>query len=45
MILFAHASLDRVFGYGLKYADGFSHTHMGDIGDAESEGERHTVSM
>jgi hypothetical protein len=28
-ILFAHASIDRVFGYGLKLAAGFKHTHLG----------------
>ena len=28
-ILFGHASLDRVFGYGLKYNDAFKHTHLG----------------
>jgi len=32
VILFSHSSLDRVFGYGLKYADGFKHTHLGYIG-------------
>lgn len=32
IILFAHASLDRVFGYGLKYPDDFKHTHLGWIG-------------
>jgi hypothetical protein len=31
-ILLAHASLDRIFGYGLKYFSGFKHTHLGDIG-------------
>lgn len=28
VILFAHSSLDRVFGYGLKYKDDFKHTHL-----------------
>ena len=28
IILFAHSSLDRVFGYGLKYPDRFTHTHL-----------------
>lgn len=28
VILFAHSSLDRVFGYGLKYKDAFKHTHL-----------------
>lgn len=32
MVLFAHSSLDRVFGYGLKHADSFQHTHLGWIG-------------
>jgi multisubunit Na+/H+ antiporter MnhB subunit len=31
-ILFGHASLDRVFGYGLKYGDSFRHTHLGWMG-------------
>lgn len=32
IILFAHASLDRVFGYGLKHTDSFQNTHLGPIG-------------
>lgn len=32
VILFSHASMDRVFGYGLKYFDAFKHTHLGNIG-------------
>jgi hypothetical protein len=32
LILFAHACMDRVFGYGLKYPDSFPHTHLGYIG-------------
>lgn len=32
VILFSHASLDRVFGYGLKFFDNFKHTHLGQIG-------------
>ena len=31
IIIFSHASLDRVFGYGLKYFDDFKHTHLGEI--------------
>lgn len=27
ILLFAHASLDRIFGYGLKYEQGFKFTH------------------
>ena len=34
-IWFAHIGLDRVLGYGLKYRDGFKHTHLGVIGRAE----------
>lgn len=29
IILFGHSSLDRILGYGLKYMDGFQHTHLG----------------
>lgn len=32
LILFAHSSLDRVFGYGLKLPSGFKDTHLGTIG-------------
>ena len=32
IILFAHASLDRMLGYGLKYETGFKFTHLGEIG-------------
>ena len=28
IILFGHASMDRIFGYGLKYQDSFDHTHL-----------------
>ncbi len=28
-ILFGHSSFDRIMGYGLKYFDGFKHTHLG----------------
>lgn len=32
VILFTHSSLDRLFGYGLKYETGFKDTHLGVIG-------------
>jgi ABC-type nitrate/sulfonate/bicarbonate transport system permease component len=32
ILLFAHSSFDRMFGYGLKYPDSFQHTHLGMIG-------------
>lgn len=31
VILFSHASLDRAFGYGLKYYKGFKFTHLAEI--------------
>ncbi|MCB0439601.1 MAG: DUF4260 domain-containing protein [Mangrovimonas sp.] len=31
VILFSHASMDRIFGYGLKYYKGFKYTHLGDL--------------
>ena len=34
IILFSHAALDRIFGYGLKYEQGFKFTHLGSIGKA-----------
>ncbi len=34
ILLFAHASFDRILGYGLKYSDSFTHTHLGYIGKA-----------
>ena len=37
LIMFAHSSLDRCLGYGLKYADSFRHTHLGRIGPSEDE--------
>jgi hypothetical protein len=32
VIILGHSSLDRVFGYGLKYTDSFKHTHLGQLG-------------
>lgn len=37
LIILGHSSLDRVFGYGLKYADSFQHTHLGRIGRVSAE--------
>lgn len=31
-ILFAHATMDRMLGYGFKYEQGFKFTHLGVIG-------------
>jgi hypothetical protein len=36
VIILGHSSLDRVFGYGLKYPDSFKHTHLGQIGRSPS---------
>jgi len=32
IIMFGHSSMDRLFGFGLKYGDSFKHTHLGSIG-------------
>jgi hypothetical protein len=32
IILFAHSSMDRMMGYGLKYETGFKFTHLCEIG-------------
>lgn len=32
IILFGHASFDRILGYGLKFSDSFNNTHLGKIG-------------
>jgi len=29
LIIYGHASFDRIMGYGLKYRDAFKHTHLG----------------
>ncbi|RIJ47431.1 DUF4260 family protein [Maribellus luteus] len=36
-ILFGHSSFDRLFGYGLKYSEGFNFTHLGAIGNKNNE--------
>jgi Domain of unknown function (DUF4260) len=35
VVIFGHASMDRFFGYGLKYNQGFKYTHLGEIGKKE----------
>ncbi|MFI5203050.1 MAG: DUF4260 domain-containing protein [Flavobacteriales bacterium] len=40
IILFGHASMDRVFGYGLKYSDSFFHTNLGWMGPAAMKSEK-----
>jgi hypothetical protein len=34
LIIFAHSSFDRILGFGLKYPDSFSNTHLSQIGKA-----------
>jgi hypothetical protein len=34
LLLFGHSSFDRMLGYGLKYNDSFTNTHLGLIGKA-----------
>jgi len=33
IIIFGHAAMDRIFGYGLKFPDDFKNTHLGRIGN------------
>jgi hypothetical protein len=35
LIWLAHIGFDRALGYGLKYAGGFSQTHLGKLGRAD----------
>lgn len=35
LIIFGHSSMDRMLGYGLKYAEGFKFTHLGSIGKTD----------
>ena len=35
IILFSHASFDRMLGYGLKENKGFKFTHLGEIGNTK----------
>lgn len=38
LVMFAHISMDRMLGYGLKTFDGFRSTHLGSIGGHASRG-------
>ena len=35
ILLFAHASFDRIMGYRLKYPDSFKNTHLGSLEKAK----------
>jgi hypothetical protein len=37
IILFGHSSMDRFFGYGLKYFERFQTTHLGKIGNTQTK--------
>lgn len=37
LIWFVHIGVDRLLGYGLKYPEGFSITHLGVIGQSNGE--------
>ena len=37
LIWVAHIGLDRMLGFGLKYADAFGHTHLGRVGGLARE--------
>jgi hypothetical protein len=37
-IWLAHVGVDRLAGYGLKYSEGFIHTHLGTIGPTKGSG-------
>lgn len=39
IILYGHACLDRLLGFGLKYNNSFQHTHLGWIGKGRATGE------
>jgi len=36
IVIFGHSSMDRFFGYGLKYKQGFKYTHLGVIGNKDN---------
>ncbi len=36
-VLLFHSAVDRLLGYGLKYATGFRHTHLGRVGAERPE--------
>lgn len=40
VVLLAHAIMDRALGYGLKYTDCISHTHLGWIGGRQTDRDR-----
>ena len=45
VILFSHASFDRLLGYGLKYEKGFKFTHLGEIGKPTAAGAKNSEKL
>ena len=41
LIWASHIAFDRALGYGLKYSDAFTHTHLGFIGKAAERTRAH----
>lgn len=39
ILIFAHASFDRVLGYGLKYYNSFNNTHLGKLKEDKTIGK------
>lgn len=37
VIIIGHSAMDRIFGYGLKYSNGFKYTHLGEIGKKKND--------
>ena len=40
-VLLFHSAVDRLLGYGLKYATGFRDTHLGHVGAEQPEAAAH----
>jgi hypothetical protein len=36
-VMLGHSSMDRIFGYGMKYPDAFQNTHLGRIGNTSRQ--------
>lgn len=43
LVLFGHASFDRMLGYGLKFPDSFANTHLGNL-KGRKDGSRNAPS-
>lgn len=45
VIIFSHASFDRMLGYGLKFEKGFKYTHLGRIGKEKLKSEEENPQL